>query len=136
MEDVWYGFDIDGTIADNTAYTSGLGEIGKPIKPMCDLLKRMHDEGRWVKIVTARLSDLPSDPASQYSIKEHIWRWCDQHLGFRPEITDRKDYKMECLYDDRAKQVVRNTGECLEDKYKALLEKVRELEECLGRKAK
>ncbi len=119
--DKWYGFDLDGTIADNSAHTFGMGKIGRPVKPMCDLMKRLHEEGRRVKIFTARLSDVGSDPARQEAVKEHIWKWCDDALGFRPEITDRKDYKMECLYDDRAKQVVRNTGECLEDLYAKLL---------------
>ena len=124
MHDKWYGFDIDGTIADNSAHTFGMGKIGKPVKPMCDLMKKLHAEGRCVKIFTARLSDVGSDPSSQTAVKEHIWNWCDENLGFRPEITDRKDYRMECLYDDRAKQVVRNTGECLEDLYKRLVEEV------------
>lgn len=124
----WYGFDIDGTIADNSAHTCGMGKIGKPVKPMCDLMKSLHAEGKRVKIFTARLSDVGGDAASQNAVKEHIWQWCDQHLGFRPEITDRKDYKMECLYDDRARQVVRNTGECIEDLYKELLAKVEALE--------
>lgn len=120
----WYGFDIDGTIADNSAHTFGMGRIGKPIKPMCDLMKRLHAEGKRVKIFTARLSDVGSDAASQDAVKEHIWKWCDEHLGFRPEITDRKDYKMECLYDDRVKQLVRNKGVA----YEAL---VRELAKAL-----
>ena len=121
----WHGFDLDGTIADNSAHTFGMGKIGKPVKPMCDLMKRLHTEGRRVKIFTARLSDVGSDPSSQQAVKEHIWKWCDENLGFRPEVTDRKDYMMECLYDDRAKQVVRNTGECLEDLYNELVAKVK-----------
>ena len=129
MNGKWYGFDVDGTIADNSAHTFGMGKIGKPIKPMCDLMKKLHAEGRRVKIFTARLSDVGSDRSSQQAVKEHIWKWCDENLGFRPEITDRKDYKMECLYDDRAKQVVRNTGECIEDLYRNLAEGVRRDEE-------
>ena len=129
MNSKWYGFDVDGTIADNSAHTFGMGKIGKPIKPMCDLMKKLHAEGRRVKIFTARLSDVGSDRSSQQAVKEHIWKWCDENLGFRPEITDRKDYKMECLYDDRAKQVVRNTGECIEDLYRKLADSVRRDEE-------
>ena len=132
MHEKWYGFDIDGTIADNSAHTFGMGKIGKPVKPMCDLMKKLHAQGRCVKIFTARLSDVGSDPSSQQAVKEHIWKWCDENLGFRPEITDRKDYMMECLYDDRAKQVVRNTGECLEDLYKKLVEEVKAEESAGG----
>ena len=129
MDGKWYGFDVDGTIADNSAHTFGMGEIGKPIMPMCDLMRKLHAEGRRVKIFTARLSDVGGDHSSQQAVKEHIWKWCDENLGFRPEITDRKDYKMECLYDDRAKQVVRNTGECIEDLYRKLVERVKPGEE-------
>ena len=111
----WYGFDLDGTIADNSAHNFGLLEIGKPIKPMCNLMKRLHNSGCRVKIFTARLNDLGSDGHMQQSVKKHIWEWCDKNLGFRPEITDKKDGMMECLFDDRAKQVVRDKGLLVED---------------------
>lgn len=106
----WYGFDLDGTIADNTHHPSGFGSIGKPIRPMVELMKKFNKSGKRVKIFTARLSDAGDDEVNQYQIKKHIWEWCDEHLGFRPEITDRKDFQMECLYDDRARQVVTNDG--------------------------
>lgn len=106
----WYGFDLDGTIANNDHHQFGYGEIGSPIKPMIRLMKRLHKSGCKVKIVTARLNDVGEDGASQLKLKRHIWRWCDKNLGFRPEITDRKDGLMECLYDDRARQIVRNQG--------------------------
>lgn len=106
----WYGFDLDGTIADNTNHAFGYGNIGKPIKRMTDLMKRLHSKGYNVKIVTARLGDVGSNPRAHEELRQHIWKWCDRNLGFRPEITDRKDASMEALYDDRAKQVVRNRG--------------------------
>ena len=106
----WYGFDLDGTIADNSNHDFGYGNIGKPIKRMTNLMKRLNARGFRVKIVTARLSDVGTSPKAQEGLREHIWEWCDENLGFRPEITDRKDSSMEALYDDRAKQVVRNRG--------------------------
>ena len=106
----WYGFDLDGTIADNTNHAFGYGNIGKPIKRMTSLMKRLNARGFRVKIVTARLGDVGSCPKAQKELRQHIWEWCDRNLGFRPEITDRKDASMEALYDDRAKQVVRNRG--------------------------
>lgn len=122
----WYGFDLDGTIADNTNHAFGYGNIGKPIKRMTNLMKRLNARGYTVKIVTARLGDVSYDTDAQSKLRQHIWEWCDENLGFRPEITDRKDASMEALYDDRAKQVVRNKGityeecnerlaECLEE---------------------
>lgn len=106
----WYGFDLDGTIADNSQHNFGMGDIGKPIKPMVNLMKKLHAKGWTIKIVTARLSDVGTRKAAQRKLIEHIWRWCDHNLGFRPEITDRKDALMERLYDDRARHVVRNRG--------------------------
>ena len=111
----WYGFDLDGTIADNTDHGFGMLPIGKPIKPMCNLMKRLHREGKRVKIVTARLNDVGIEALSQREVRNHIWDWCDRNLGFRPEITDTKDGMMERLYDDRACQVICNKGITYED---------------------
>ena len=87
---------------------------------MVALMKRLNSQNKRVKIVTARLNDVGMSPTSQNQLKEHIWEWCDKHLGFRPEITDRKDSSMECLYDDRARQVVRNKGVDMESVAKEL----------------
>ena len=46
----WYGFDLDGTLAEYHGW-KGVEHIGKPIKPMCDLMKRLHAEGKRVKIL-------------------------------------------------------------------------------------
>lgn len=49
----WYGFDLDGTLAFYDTW-HGINHIGKPIKPMVDRIKKMHAEGKRVKILTAR----------------------------------------------------------------------------------
>ena len=51
----WYGFDLDGTLAKYDGW-KGIDHIGEPVKPMVDLMKRMHDEGKVVKIMTARVA--------------------------------------------------------------------------------
>lgn len=51
----WYGFDLDGTLAKYDGW-KGIDHIGEPVKPMVELMKRMHDEGKVVKIVTARVA--------------------------------------------------------------------------------
>ena len=51
----WYGFDLDGTLAKYDGW-KGLDNIGEPIKPMVDLVKQMHAEGKVVKILTARVA--------------------------------------------------------------------------------
>lgn len=51
----WYGFDLDGTLAKYDGW-KGIDNIGEPVKPMVDLIKRMHEEGKVVKILTARIA--------------------------------------------------------------------------------
>lgn len=128
----WYGFDLDGTLAKYDGW-KGIDHIGEPVKPMVDLIKRMHDEGKVVKIMTARvaprrledgtlgeqftwLTREPSpDPAAKYTATQYIQDWCEEQLGFVPEIVYQKDSLMLELYDDRVKQVVPNEGWLVED---------------------
>ena len=51
----WYGFDLDGTLAKYDGW-KGIDHIGEPVKPMVELIRRMYDEGKFVKIVTARVA--------------------------------------------------------------------------------
>lgn len=132
----WYGFDLDGTLAKYDKW-EGIGHIGEPVKPMVDLIKRMHDEGKVVKIVTARVAprrledgtigeqftwltrEPSSDLAAKYTATRYIQDWCEEvaQLGFVPEIVYQKDHLMLELYDDRVKQVVPNEGLLVEDLY-------------------
>ena len=119
----WYGFDVDGTIADNSLHS---WVIDTPIKPMVRLMKTLHKMGADVRILSGRCGDYAYDEAIPVAVREHIWAWCDKHLGFRPKLTGRKDSMMEALFDDRACQVICNKGitygqvnlrlaECLEE---------------------
>lgn len=140
----WYGFDLDGTLAKYEKW-EGIDHIGEPIKPMVDLIKKMHEDGEVVKILTARVAprenvDVADNPfggnstplyASGYlcglhdhkgfyerplwTARDFIADWCLKNLGFLPEITHEKDHLMLNLYDDRVKQVIQNTGELVED---------------------
>lgn len=116
----WTGFDLDGTLAEYMGW-EGIDHIGKPIKPMCDLIKKLHREGEEVKIVTARVS--PKDNGeSPMEARKYIETWCRENLGFVPPITHEKDSLMETLYDDRCQQVIPNTGITMEDAAKKLFE--------------
>lgn len=130
----WYGFDLDGTLAKYDGWR-GIDHIGEPVKPMVELMKRMHDEGKVVKIMTARVAprrledgsigeqftwltrEPSSDPAAKYTATRYIQDWCEEtaQLGFIPEIVYQKDHLMLELYDDRVKQVVPNEGWLVED---------------------
>lgn len=51
--------------------------------------------------------------------------WCARHLGVVLPITATKDFHMRVLYDDRAIQVISNTGITLQedyDNYKAIVQ--------------
>ena len=133
----WYGFDLDGTLAKYDKW-EGIDHIGEPVKPMVDLIKRMHAEGKVVKIMTARVapcrledgtigeqftwltSEPSSDPDAKYTATQYIQDWCEEtaQLGFVPEIVYQKDHLMLELYDDRVKQVVPNEGFLVEDLYR------------------
>ncbi len=70
---------------------------------MLALVKEMIDQGKRVKIFTARASD----PEQHDLIQE----WLKEHGLPELEITNVKDYGMIRLYDDRAVQVIANTGD-------------------------
>lgn len=126
----WYGFDLDGTLAKYDGW-KGIGHIGEPVKPMVELIKRMHDEGKVVKIMTARIAPhkledgtvgesyvtVPDGEkgATRNYAHQFINDWCHFNLGFIPEIVYQKDHLMLELYDDRVKQVVPNEGWLVED---------------------
>lgn len=106
----WIGVDLDGTLAEYGQW-KGPGHIGKPIKPMVDRVKGWLDSGETVKIFTARVSGADAEESRKY-----IEAWCEIHIGQVLEVTNSKDYGMVALYDDRAVQVIPNTGELVERK--------------------
>lgn len=102
----WIGVDLDGTLAE---FNGDMSYIGEPVMPMLNRVKSWIAGGREVRIFTARAGDEASC--------EQIRLWLKK-VGM-PElaITDRKDFAMISLWDDRAVQVIRNTGEIIMPKY-------------------
>lgn len=98
----WIGVDLDGTLA-HYDHWRGSDHIGEPIKPMLDRIKAWLDKGQAVKIFTARVGygDECVIPIQQ---------WCLKHIGDVLEVTNVKDFRMIELWDDRAVQVIPNTG--------------------------
>ena len=98
----WIGVDLDGTLArSDTLFT--LNKIGDPVPKMLDRVKTMIKCGTRVKIFTARASD----PEQVQLIKA----WLRENEIPNLEVTNVKDYDMIRLYDDRAVQVIANTGD-------------------------
>ena len=102
----WIGVDLDGTLAE---FIGDMSIIGEPVMPMLNRVKSWIASGREVRIFTARASDEAS------CVQIRLWL---NKVGL-PElaITDRKDFAMVSLWDDRAVQVIRNTGAVLMPKY-------------------
>jgi hypothetical protein len=91
---------FDNTLANGESW-KGHEHVGDPIPAMVRRVKAWLSSGKDVRIFTARSSK--SYPT--------IRRWCFKHLGKTLKITNTKDKYMTALYDDRAVQVVPNTGE-------------------------
>ena len=104
----WIGVDLDGTLAEYHGWIAG-GGIGKPIPKMVERVKQWLAEGKQVKIFTARAA--LAGTAEGESIMLQIDDWCQEHIGQLLGITCVKDMQMIELWDDRAVQVIPNTGE-------------------------
>lgn len=105
--DGWIGVDLDGTLATHDKF-KGVDHIGKPVPKMVERVKRWLKAGKKVKIFTARVSPKQKDCKKA---KKHIQDFCKENFGKVLEITYKKDPHMISLYDDRARQVKKNTGE-------------------------
>lgn len=107
----WYGVDFDGTLAKTLNYKDILDRtMPPPVWPMVERVRRWLLEGKNVRIMTARVCG----QGGQENAVEHralIERFCAEHLGVVLPITHEKDFDMIELWDDRAVQVERDTGE-------------------------
>ena len=112
----WIGVDLDGTLAEYHGW--GDGSIGKPIPAMVERVKRWIAEGNTVKIMTARCWPFGTNASAEThrvldssAQIDAITAWLIEHIGQPLEITCVKDYAMIELWDDRAVQVIPNTGQ-------------------------
>lgn len=126
----WIGVDLDGTAAHYDDFVE-IDQIGEPLWPMMDRIKQWCDAGMDVRIMTARYSD-----SDQRCIKSNrlitpeymhqvIGDYFEKHIGYRLKPTCTKDYFMIELWDDRAVQMVPNTGRTLADEHLAELTALR-----------
>lgn len=118
----WIGVDLDGTLAEYHGWVNTF-HIGDPIPKMVERVKRWLALGIEVRIFTARIDGgkaaskmgVDADIVAKYenveAITLMIQQWCIRHIGQSLEVTCKKDYGMMQLWDDRAIQVVPNTGE-------------------------
>lgn len=119
MKQGWIAVDLDGTLAHYDEWR-GEDHIGEPIPPMLRRVKAWLAEGKDVRIFTARVdggevAKAMGDPNGDRfkdveRIRGFIDAWCEKHVGQKLPVTNKKDYGMIELWDDRAVQVVPNTG--------------------------
>lgn len=97
----WIGVDLDGTLAKHDLWISK-HHIGKPVPQMLKRVKMWVERGIRVKIVTARASEPDGIPP--------VKTWLKKQGLPDLEVTNEKDFSMIELWDDRAIQVIPNTG--------------------------
>jgi len=100
----WYAVDFDGTLAVYHGWKGpGIEVMGEPVPVMLARVKRWLAAGHEVRIFTARASVPEQIPP--------VEAWCEKYLGRKLPVTNVKDFGMIELWDDRAVQVIPNTGE-------------------------
>lgn len=113
MSNGWIGVDLDGTLAHYDGW-KGPTHIGEPIPAMLERVKKWLSEGKDVRIFTARVyadsHDSVRKDDAMYA-RTAIQRWCRKYIGQQLLVTCIKDYGMIELWDDRAVQVIPNTGQ-------------------------
>jgi hypothetical protein len=98
--------DLDGTLAYYKGY-KGDEVIGKPIPLMLNKVKSWLKEGKDVRIFTARAHK-----------KENILRiqeWLEEQGLPRLVVTNIKAPQMDEFWDDKAIQIIKNTGMTLRE---------------------
>lgn len=98
----WIGVDFDGTLA---VHGVGPGVDGAAVPVMLARVKQWVEQGIEVRIVTAR-AECPIQAG-------RVEDWLIDH-GLPPlAVTNKKDFGMIQLWDDRAVSVESNTGRVL-----------------------
>lgn len=93
--------DLDGTLALYDRWR-GIEHIGEPIPEMAKRVKDWLSKGIKVVIFTARASTPEAIP--------YIEAWTKKHFGRVIPVTNKKTFDIVELWDDRAVQVLPNTG--------------------------
>jgi hypothetical protein len=98
----WTGVDLDGTLAIAGEGWPEPDEIGEPVEQVMLWVKNALSNGITVKIFTARAGWDESLP--------HVKAWLTKHGLGHLEVTNVKDMYCDRILDDKAIQVLRNSG--------------------------
>jgi hypothetical protein len=106
----WIGVDLDGTLAEYSGWVDE-HHIGAPVPLMAKRVRQWLANDHTVKIFTARVSSNQGRAvATVDAIRSGIQDWTEKHFGQRLDVVCEKDFGMIELWDDRAVQVIPNTG--------------------------
>jgi hypothetical protein len=124
----WIGVDVDGTLSEYNGWVAG-DHCGPPVPAMLARVKAWLEEGKDVRIFTARIAHDGSPKRLQDAelARTAIVEWCKLYVGCELPITNMKDYGMIELWDDRCVQVRPNTGVSLEEEIAKGITLLREL---------
>jgi hypothetical protein len=135
MSEGWIGVDFDGTLAmhiENKPYDPR--KLGEPVPAMLARVKAWLDEGKDVRILTARVApSFQGRPRDEQALQAWfaIRAWCAKHIGHALEVTCEKGPEMLELWDDRAVQIVRNTGQTIQEKLEEAQRTIAHLEQTI-----
>jgi hypothetical protein len=131
----WVAVDLDGTLAEHHGSKGwqGYDHIGPPIPAMLQAVKDFLEDGIEVRIFTARaaMHGKLVSPDQDYREPQPficidavgpIKKWCKEHIGQELEVTCKKDPGCVLILDDRAMQVIQNTGEVVVAQYDEVAE--------------
>lgn len=99
--------DFDGTLAYYDRWRGAM-HFGAPIPAMIKKIQQHIRNGDIVEIFTARIQGDENHTSEE--VIEGIKQWCERHIGQRLEVTNIKKTYFDLFYDDRAVQVLKNTG--------------------------
>jgi len=108
----WIGVDFDGVLVEYWGW-QGAGRHGPPIMAMVERVQHWLDKGKDVRIFTSRCGRVY--PEQVEANCRAIQLFCVHHFGKPLPITCEKDQLCEEIWDDRAIQMIRNTGLTLEE---------------------
>ena len=99
--------DLDGTLAFDSPPGDPLA-VGEPIPMMMQRLRQWLADGEQVVIFTARLN--APDVTDKAAVVAAVQDWLEQQGLPRLRVTDRKLWAIKEFWDDRAVQVIPNSG--------------------------
>ncbi len=111
--------DLDGTLAKDYEGDFHPEKIGDPVPEMMKKIKRWLDEGAEVRIFTARAQN----PENIQPIRD----WLKKHGLPDLLITNQKTMDISVIYDDKARQIVPNTGKEITESHHRAFDLFREI---------